>query len=253
MYYVFDGSYNGFLTCVFESFERKEFDVIPVLKTDAQSDLFQMNRTIISDSKKSKRVITGLNIRLNNNKTSDFFRAFLSEDRRAWLTAFNVIQKVFKSGPAILDNYGDEDVLYLTQQLKKVSRESHRMKAFVRFQKSSDDLYVAVVEPDFNVLPLISGFFKKRYADQCWLIYDAKRKYGLLYDGHSVSEVGLSAQESQGLATPNIAIHLDGRDEQFQTLWKQYYKSTNIESRRNRKLHLQHVPKRYWKCLTEKQ
>ncbi|HCV81945.1 MAG TPA: DNA metabolism protein, partial [Zunongwangia profunda] len=38
----------------------------------------------------------------------------------------------------------------------------------------------------------------------------------------------------------------------FQKLWKSYFESTNIKSRKNTKLHLQHVPKRYWKYLTEK-
>ena len=33
---------------------------------------------------------------------------------------------------------------------------------------------------------------------------------------------------------------------------KNYFKSTNIVARKNTKLHTQHVPKRYWKYLTEK-
>jgi len=40
---------------------------------------------------------------------------------------------------------------------------------------------------------------------------------------------------------------------EFQTLWQDYFKSTNIVSRKNMKLHIRHVPKRYWKYLSEKQ
>jgi len=39
---------------------------------------------------------------------------------------------------------------------------------------------------------------------------------------------------------------------EYQTLWNDYFKSTNIASRINPKLHTQHVPKRYWKYLSEK-
>ncbi|MGY0039832.1 DUF4130 domain-containing protein [Pedobacter sp. NJ-S-72] len=39
----------------------------------------------------------------------------------------------------------------------------------------------------------------------------------------------------------------------YAVLWKDYFKSTNIAARKNTKLHIQHVPKRYWKYLTEKQ
>ncbi|MGK4566274.1 DUF4130 domain-containing protein [Flavobacterium sp. 3HN19-14] len=38
----------------------------------------------------------------------------------------------------------------------------------------------------------------------------------------------------------------------YALLWNDYFKSTNIPARKNMKLHLQHVPKRYWKYLTEK-
>ncbi len=131
--------------------------------------------------------------------------------------------------------------------------EELRMKAFTRFQKSADGLYVAMIEPDFNVLPLISGFFTKRYADQRWLIYDVKRSYGLLHADGLVTEVELTDSKKGALTPADATVTWDERDVFFERLWKLYFKSTNIESRRNMKLHLQHVPKRYWKYLPEKQ
>ena len=38
----------------------------------------------------------------------------------------------------------------------------------------------------------------------------------------------------------------------YQVLWKSYFDSVNIPERKNMKLHLQHVPRRYWKYLSEK-
>ena len=63
-----------------------------------------------------------------------------------------------------------------------VHREKHRMEAFVRFKLLKEDLFFASIEPDFDVLPLISSHFTKHYADQQWMIYDFKRNYGLYYD-----------------------------------------------------------------------
>ena len=114
-------------------------------------------------------------------------------------------------------------------------------------------MFHAVIEPDFNVLPLITDFFRKRYADQAWLIYDSKRKYGVLYDLQQLSEVYLTPQQQNSIAKTEDIISFDESEEKYQTLWKQYFKSTNIEARKNMKLHLQHVPKRYWKYLVEKQ
>jgi len=253
MYYLFDGTYPGFLCCIFESFERREFDVVPITSTDHQIDLFAGNRTVVTDEHKADRVQKGVQERVGKVEALDFYRVFLSEDRRAWEASFFILHQIFIGRDNILQHYGDDRVLYFSQTLKKVGRERHRMKAFIRFSKSADGLFFALVEPDFNVLPLIAGFFRKRYADMPWLIYDVKRRYGLLFDTQRVSEVQLSPEEAQGVASPAVAIAMDERDQLFQRLWKQYYTSTNIEARKNMKLHLQHVPRRYWKYLVEKQ
>lgn len=254
MNYVFDGTYPGFLCCVFEFFEYKD-KVIRLLvegEDASQVSIFDSSKTILTDFAKAQRVQTGLDKRLGKSEAMDFYRVFLSEDPKAREAAFDLMCQIFSGKTDVLRNYGDDKVIYFSQTLRKVSRERHRMKAFVRFSKSSDGMYVATVEPDFNVLPLITKFFKDRYADQKWLIYDVKRKYGLLYDKQAVVEVRLTPQEKQAL-TNDTVITLDEKDEHYQNLWKSYFQSTNIEARRNMKLHLQYVPRRYWKYLVEKQ
>jgi probable DNA metabolism protein len=80
------------------------------------------------------------------------------------------------------------------------------------------------------------------------LIYDLKRKYGIYYDLETVEEIKL---EFGHTSAEGESIFCEA-EEEYQTLWKDYFKHVNIESRKNTKLHLQHVPKRYWKHLTEK-
>jgi len=45
---------------------------------------------------------------------------------------------------------------------------------------------------------------------------------------------------------------LQENEPDYQVLWKSYFDNVNIPERRNMKLHLQHIPKRYWKYLSEK-
>lgn len=251
--YVYDGTYYGFLNCIFECFEMKEWHAVPVSESLHQSSFFDSERIIVTDTARAERVLNGLQQRIGKSRTSDFFRVFLSEDPKALTAAFRLLVALFRGNGSILENYGDGDVLYVAQTLKKVSRERHRMKAFVRFSKNSDGLFFAFVEPDFNVLPLITSFFARRYADQNWLIYDVKRNYGIYYDKITVEEVQLDINARKQFGTAQVSIALDERDAHFEQLWKQYFKSTNIVERRNIKLHMQHVPKRYWKYLVEKQ
>lgn len=253
MTYVFDGTYLGFLTAVFERFDHKHTEAIQLCTADSFMPTFFGNAfDVVTNKAKAERVIAGLE-RIDKSIINEFYKAFLSEDTEVWNAVFNIIQQLFLGNSTILQNFGDANVLQYDHALTKIRRESHRMKAFIRFQKSSDGLFYALVEPDFNVLPLIADFFKKRYADQSWLIYDLRRKYGIFYNLHQVNEVELSKEDTQQLQIQTTPITLDEKEQHFQELWKQYFKSTNIAARKNMKLHIKNVPKRYWKFLVEKQ
>jgi probable DNA metabolism protein len=123
------------------------------------------------------------------------------------------------------------------------------MEAFIRFQELKDKTYYSAIEPDFNVLPLLIKHFRNRYADQKWIIYDIRRSYGLYYDLHETQYISLDfATVSPG----NVISAYDDNEAVYQELWRNYFTSVNIPARKNTKLHLRHVPKRYWKHLTEK-
>ena len=106
------------------------------------------------------------------------------------------------------------------------------------------------VEPDYNVLPLLIDHFKNRYADQRWLIYDGKRKYGIYYNLETVETIELSFSED--VKQGGLAIAFAEEEAMYQSLWKNYFQSVNIKARKNTKLHILHMPKRYWKYLPEK-
>lgn len=253
MSFIFDGSYAGLLSVVFHCFETKVFQGKVYTRENFIGNMFEEVITIENNSESFNRVQKGLINRLGQNKANDLFKACLSEDSEVFQSVYNIIMRLFKGENNILSNYGDADVMKVSKTLKSISRERHRMKAFIRFSKANDGLYYALVDPDFNVLPLIISFFRNRYADQKWLIYDTKRNYGIYYDLRTVTEVKLMESEMNALSKSDSIIEIDEQEAKYQKLWQQYFKSTNIEARKNTKLHLQHVPKRYWKYLTEKQ
>ncbi|MDQ3394822.1 MAG: DUF4130 domain-containing protein [Bacteroidota bacterium] len=92
--------------------------------------------------------------------------------------------------------------------------------------------------------------FKIRYADQKWLIFDCKRKWGIYYDLNEISEVHILLKKAAGFEHAGQQI-FHPEEDIIQTLWKGYFNSDNNEVRKNDKLHIQHA-KRYWKFLTEK-
>jgi len=246
MRFTYDASFEGFLTAIFDLFSLKNFSAV-IEKDTESANLFQQTRAVVTDREKAMRVLADLQKRLSDQAVSDFFSVWLSELPTVERMLLGYCLHAFHSAESIETDYSNFYVMDLKQTAKIVSRERHRMKAFIRFARLEDDLYYAEVEPDFNVLPLIQKHFTCRYADQKWLIYDTRRDYGLYYDLESTSIIELEDQPKE------VTQVMHGEEKDFRKLWKNYFTSVNIASRRNMKLHLRHIPTRYWKLLTEKQ
>ena len=246
---IYDGSFNGFLTAVFIAFEDRH-NVVDIQKNNkVQNGLFSETETIFTHVEKAKRVWNGIRNK-SYNAISTIYFAFLSEKDGIELILYNYVKKVMAQKEKQQD-FSDDIVLYISQLAKKVGREKHRMEAFVRFQLTQDGIYFANIEPDYDVIPLISKHFRNRYADQQWLIYDIKRNYGIFYNLDCVELVSLNLSEVYHNKTKQSTVFND-EEYEYQGFWNAYFKSTNIKSRINKKLHAQHVPKRYWKYLSEK-
>lgn len=249
----YDGSFDGFLTAVFEVYEYK-FQQPSIVSIEKKTNsLFQQNHVVITNTQKAERVLKKLQQKISIPTIKNLIAVFLSELHQAENMLFRFIQKVLANENNIETNFADADVLWIKQTSRKVFRERHKMEAFIRFKLTQDDIYYAVIEPDFNVLPLIIHHFEKRYTDQKWLIYDAKRMYGAFYDFKKTEMVSINHQQiMQNYFNSNAEVYANN-EMYFEKLWQCYFKSTNIVSRKNTKLHLQHMPRRYWKYLVEKQ
>lgn len=251
-FYTYDGSFEGLLTTIFDIYDRKAWPDKITNQAVEQAGLFSENILVLTDETKADRVWQGLLKKISDTARKHLYKAFLSEQPCIELLIYNYIKLALSSPVNIEENFADENVRQLAHINKQIFREKHRMEAFIRFQKTADDLYYATIAPDFNVLPLLQEHFEKRYADQRWLIYDTKRNYGLYYNLQQVSNVVLDEiiTDHSGNLPADI---LEQHEEIYQKLWQTYYKSVTIPERKNNKLHLRHVPRRYWKYLTEKQ
>ncbi|CAG2532752.1 probable DNA metabolism protein [Maribacter dokdonensis] len=247
---IYDGSFNGFLTSVFTGFEQKLTHADIQKNNQLQSGLFAENETIFTNVEKAQRVWNGVQ-KKSNTAIKNIYFSFLSEHNNIEALLYHYIQKLMGSKYYGSTDFSDDGVLKINQLAHKVGREKHRMEAFVRFQLTKDDVYFANIEPDFDVIPLISKHFRNRYADQQWIIYDVKRKYGIFYDLHTVEIISLDLTDIHTNTLEKSSVFTDEEFE-YQDLWNNYFKSTTIKSRINTKLHVQHVPKRYWKYLSEK-
>ncbi len=250
--FIYDGSLEGFLSCIFKAYELKSHIVNIQSEKFSQTTLFTDAEFVNTDSGKSDRVFKHLIKKTSVADAKTFYFSFLTEDENIENLLYRYIRYVFDSTLDVSKDYSNTEVLKVAQFAKMVGREKHRMEAFIRFRLTKDDIYFAVIEPDFNVLPIIIKHFKSRYADQKWLIYDTKRDYGIYYDFNSVEFIKLDLAESNIDLRKTSEERFSESEMDFQKLWFEYFKNTNIKARINMKLHIRHVPKRYWKYLSEK-
>jgi len=255
--YIFDGSLDGLLTAVFDSFflhQQPEF----LLAEGEQLPLFADEpHHVATNGEKAERVWKGLEKHLSRDGLHMITVSWLSEERTLNQPLFNFICKVFRqpANSGIERNASDPDVLEVRNTCRRVLHEQLRMKQFIRFQKAKDGTYLAVVSPDHNVLPLIIDHFQDRFNDQSWLIYDAKRHYGYYYDGESIIRVTFENEAVVPFDLTNGKLDTDvlsADDVLFQQLWRTYFKAICIKERMNPRKQLSDMPRRYWKYMTEK-
>lgn len=247
---LYDGSYAGFFTAVFEAYEYKFKQPVIKRETVVNAPLFGLAHNVVTNINKAKRVMLKLQTLLKSSGLQKLYSAYLSDEPDIENAMLRYVQYAILKNTNVEKHLTNADVSQIEQMAKKVGREAHRMTGFIRFRLSADGLYFATIETDHNVLPLIVKHFKDRFANQQWLIYDLKRKYGVHYNLQQIEEVLVDFNNENSTATMGLSLHEE--EGVYETLWKQYYKSTNIDARKNKKLHIQQLPKRYWKHLSEK-
>lgn len=247
---LYDGSFDGLFTAVFEVFEYRYKDVEIICREKFhQENMFADIHEVITQHEKAERVLSKLEKQIGKQGIRELLKVYLSEDPELENLILSAVkQSVQHPEENILQNYADPDMLKISKISKSVGRESHRMTAFVRFEKMQDGIFFAKIDPDFNVLPLIRKHFTDRYQDQKWMIFDLRRNYGTLYD----LETSDFFYPEEQLHLNQYQQHFHDDEKNYQILWQRYFTKTNITERKNLKLHIQHVPKRYWKYLTEK-
>ena len=246
---IYDNSFEGWLTAIFEVYEYKFTDVFIERASLYKSSLPEKEHTIITSEAKAVRVWEGLKQKLSPRALQQLYNCFLSEEKGIENTMLAYTRYAFSYKETVEHDLNNAAVLKIGVTARKVLRERRRMNAFVRFQSTADGLYYALVEPGFNVLPLITKHFKERYANQRWLIYDTFRKYGIYYNLQTVETVSISFDEQN---TPDTCGMYNEKEVLYQQLWQQYLKSANTMAGKSIKLYIQCMPLQHWKYLTEK-
>ncbi|MBR6739487.1 MAG: TIGR03915 family putative DNA repair protein [Clostridia bacterium] len=241
MVYVHEDSFEGFLSAVFTVFEDKKTADFTLRTTEGVGLGFDEERTVISDTEHADRVI-------NRLRSLGIYRrvytAYLYGGVEDSILLY--IKRALSLGGRPDQQRYDDAVKTVLTASERVGSEAHRFLEFIRFESLREpngggEIMVADIEPQYDILHIISNHFVKRFPSQPLLIRDMRRGKALVWDCENWHISTLPE-----LLRPNITS-----EGEFEDMWRRYFQCVAIPWRRNRKLQQQFVPLRFRSNMTE--
>jgi probable DNA metabolism protein len=238
--YTYDGSFDGFLCCVFESVYSGELPFAILREEDAPPVLMD-TRFIAANPGKAERVRASIPLKISGRALALVTTVFCSCLAEKELRILEFLLRAYREGGKLCAMPGEAVTAPLLNAEKHLLGEAHLLKGFVRFSDVGGAL-VAAITPKNEVLPFIARHFVLRYRDEQFMILDKTHKAALVYRGG----------RAEILQIDHVTFPaLPENETRCQALWKRFYDTIAIESRENPRCRMTHMPKRYWVNMPE--
>ena len=238
--YLYDGSFEGLLCCVYESYYKKELPSMIFHFEEAQETLFPV-KEIVTDHAAAQKVERSIAESISKEALRLVRLCYFSHMENREIAILRFLRMGYKIGSTVTNMLAHDVVRRITKCAQNVGAESHFYKEFLRFSEYNGAL-VAIIEPKNFVLPMTAPHFCDRFPGEQFLIYDKTHRYAFVHQKGKRDLVPL-----EHLELPKA----DAEEVQYRALWKTFYNTIAIEGRMNPKLRRNNMPKRYWAQLTE--
>ncbi|MCI6569491.1 MAG: TIGR03915 family putative DNA repair protein [Dysosmobacter sp.] len=237
--YCYDGSFDGFLCCVFDSYANHEVPTAITRDEDFEPTLFA-TRQVVTDTGHARRVYRKIR-QISPDAASLLRRGFLSCMPEMELHLYRFIAKLLKDGPGFLENLSDGTLYPVLKAVRFLGAEVEKLRGFVRFSDLGGVLG-SEIEPRNRVLPVLRNHFCSRYQNEKFFIYDRTHREALFY---AAGKAVILPLDHFQMAEP------DETEVSYRLLWKRFYDTIAIKERENPRCQNTHMPKRYRGTMTE--
>jgi len=153
---------------------------------------------------------------------------------------YALVWRTHRGETRLLEDQADPLVQRLVRLGQSVRRDTHKMRAFLRFREVRTEglvLHAAWFEPDHYIVEANAGFFVRRFAAMRWSIVSPYRS--VHWDGQSV-RLGPGGSKAD---LPE--------DDAMEAYWRAYFASIFNPARLKVSAMLSEMPKKYWHNLPE--
>jgi probable DNA metabolism protein len=245
MNYLYDGSYEGFLSCVYRHYyaASPEGRAEGIYVADGYvGDLLRASVFIETDEEKADAVSAAIEKKISSYDLLRVYHVFRTKTPEKEMKLLRYIRLGFKRGGDVGLLHGDAVVSEILAAERKLANEVHRLCGLIRFSVMSGDVLYSRIEPDHEVLEFLAPHFTDRFHSDPFIIHDIKRKKALVARNREWYITDLNYSE--------IFSKAESEDE-VRKLWRGYFDAMAIRERTNPRCQRNLMPVRYWKHLTE--
>ena len=240
MILVYDGTFEGFLSLIYEVYYKK-LKPIKIYKTLPNEIIFEEIIKIETSLDEAIKVLNAIKSKFPKDITCKILNIFMCDTKEFELNLLEYIIVGFKDTKQLF-NINLESVFYLNNLEKELFKNVHKMTGFVRFEELEDACLYAKIESKFNILYFLGKHFLKRFNNQNFIIHDLNRKLAFVKIQND-----FSVQEIAFFDEPTYSIN----EQKFQKLWKSFFSGVTIKERINTNLQRQMVPLLYRTYMSE--
>ena len=244
MTYVYDGTWDGLMCLVYRTAKDKAAPEAILRPDSAESGLLFDAVTIENDPGIATGTANALKQRVSGRTLSDVWFALLSCDlagsRGVDMALWQMLANVWERGKKMEIDLADESACVVRKAARRTGSEYCKYMGMARFREAGGIFY-AELEPDCDVLALLAAHFSARLSDRGWILHDLRRKKAALYDTKAWVVADMPPPPPGSMEKGDV----------YQDLWREFYRSTTTVQRLNYKTQRGHMPKKYWKHLTE--
>lgn len=240
--YLYDGTFEGLLCAIFDTYARKEAPLDVSTEETLQLRLGQSIHYVPTSPAIAERVHKGI-VRTCGRGVFEAVRdASLSDhpDKGSIICTFVRYSMRIKCNT--LNHLTHPEVEPFLRIHRAVLNERHRMMQFLRFEERQGGVWFAQCNPNANVVPLLMDWFMGRFNTQPFIIYDETHHIAGVYEGKGWYLV----QSNEITPPPKTADEL-----LMEHAWKRFYDTVAVEARYNPELRVNFMPKRLWKNIVE--
>ena len=250
-----DGSFAGFLCAVAEAINasRSASTALSIRGPVPCTELFDDTIAVPADEGRAMRLWERLSRKCGEDAMRICFDAFCSDFGMKEDAIARALVRMSREGRQALEDLADPDISLVEKAALRARAQAHLITGLLRFSELRDGSWFAPIEPDCDILRLIGDHFAARYADMSFAIHDRKRGIALLYRPGSPWKIvsGFSIETDTVSPADNDDLPFSDRETAIRSGWIAYFDAIAINQRKNPRLQVGHMPRKYWRFLPE--